>query len=264
MSQLTVNGVRHHFRLEGAPHHPQKIVLIHSVGSDLSVWDKLSVPLAQHCQVLRYDIRGHGGSAAPDGDYTLPMLADDLLELTLALGWEHFSVGGVSIGGMLALHMAAHYPNKVGKLLLASTAPKIPIPAEEWNLRIQRARAHGMADFAATMAERMFTPEYRQQRPADVDSLNTVMALMDPIGYAGSLAVLRDTDLSPLLSRILVPVLLVTGRQDGLMAAEAIQTMAALLPEFSHRELDSGHYPMVEHPAEFNAWAQAFFGAPSA
>lgn len=259
MSVLTVNGARHYFRLEGSPTHADKVVLIHSVGSDLSLWDKCAEALTKHFQVLRYDVRGHGGSEVTPGEYTLDLLCNDLMVLTHSLGWSRFAVGGVSLGGMIGLQVAASHRNAVDKLLICSTAAKMPVPRHQWDATISKALEVGMKPFAAALPERMFSDAYRQSQPAEMHSLCTVQELMNPIGYSGALGVLRDANLVPLLPNVQSSVMLATGSRDPLVDNSVIKELADGLPNFEHVELDSGHYPMVETPHEFNNAAIAFF-----
>jgi pimeloyl-ACP methyl ester carboxylesterase len=187
------------------------------------------------------------------------MLGDDLFSIADSLGWHRFSVGGVSLGGMIATQAAITVPDRIEHLLVCSASPKMPMPAAEWNRRIAAVKDLGMGGFLDGMIERMFSTEYRNQRPTEIDSLGTVFSFMDPNGYASSLAALRDVDLIPLLPQVKSPTLFMTGSRDQLIGEEARAAFAAGILNLRHIELDSGHYPMLENPAEFRDVATQFF-----
>jgi 3-oxoadipate enol-lactonase len=100
MPLAQVNGSSCHYRLDGADDLPV-LVLSHSLGLDLGMWDELVALLGSRFQVLRYDTRGHGGSSAPTGDYTMADLGADALALIDALGVTRFAWCGQSLGGMV-------------------------------------------------------------------------------------------------------------------------------------------------------------------
>ena len=105
MPQILSNGASHYYRLEGNPSRAP-LILVHPIGADHSLWD-LAVPyLLPHFQVLRYDLRGHGGSMSTPGEYSVDLLANDLLGLADEIGWSKFSVCGISVGGMTAARAA--------------------------------------------------------------------------------------------------------------------------------------------------------------
>ena len=90
------NGIKVNYELSGKE-GAAVVMLSHSLGSSLDMWDSQLEALEPHCQVLRYDTRGHGDSDAPPGAYTLDMLGEDALGLLDALGIEKVH----SRGGLL-------------------------------------------------------------------------------------------------------------------------------------------------------------------
>src|SRR5262249_19797506 len=124
---VTAAGAPFQCQLEGPAGRPL-LVLAHSLGADLTMWNPQVGALAERFRVLRYDARGHGGSAVTPGPYTLDRLARDVLGLldTLAIPQVHFC--GLSMGGVVGLWLGAHAPARVGKLILANTAACIGTP----------------------------------------------------------------------------------------------------------------------------------------
>src|SRR5438552_10357885 len=109
------------------------------------MWDEQAGVLAHKFKVLRYDTRGHGGSSAPPGPYTLEQMADDVKALFDALGIEHSHWVGLSMGGMIGQAFALRYPGIFRSMVLADTTSRRPPGAEEmWGERVKIAKAQGM------------------------------------------------------------------------------------------------------------------------
>ena len=111
MPLVTVDGLRHYYRLTGPSARPV-LMMSHSLGLDHGMWDPQAVDLERHLQVLRYDLRGHGGSDAPPGDYSIAGLARDALGIADALGLRTIAFCGLSIGGMIGQWIAANEPER--------------------------------------------------------------------------------------------------------------------------------------------------------
>ena len=99
-----------HAQVEGPATAPA-ILLLHSLSTNLHMWDPQAAALAKHYRVVRVDMRGHGLSTAPAGDYSMAALAGDCFALLDALGIHQLHIAGVSIGGRIALQMAAMQPH---------------------------------------------------------------------------------------------------------------------------------------------------------
>ena len=93
-----VNGIDIHYSIEG---EGPWITLSHSLACDASMWDPQIDMLKKNFKVLRFDTRGHGQSAAPDGEYTLDQMADDVHGLFGMLGITRSHWMGLSMGGMI-------------------------------------------------------------------------------------------------------------------------------------------------------------------
>ena len=93
MPFASVNNTRLFYRLEGSKDEPV-LVLSHSLGCDLGMWEPQMPDFLYHFQGLRYDTRGHGASAAPAGDYSIDQLGSDVIGLVDALGIRRATLGG--------------------------------------------------------------------------------------------------------------------------------------------------------------------------
>lgn len=252
MPTIRLNGLRHYFRLEGDP-GKRPLALLHPIGADHSLFDKLLPHLLDTFCVLRHDLRGHGGTETPAQDCTVEELSADLLALADELGWQRFAACGVSLGGMAAQHAAIRAPERLSHLVLCSTAAVMAPPPGGWDQRAATARRDGMAALAAGMVERMFSPRHRQLGDPQVDTLRTVFLRTDVEGYARCVAVLRDTDLRAQLHAVRAPTLVASGQDDPLITPEKVQALTGAIEGATHRAFDCGHFPPVERPAEFAA-----------
>lgn len=252
MPTLTHSGLRHYFRLEGTPDR-QPLVLVHPIGADHGIWDSVMPTLLEGFQVLRYDIRGHGGTETPPQRVTLEELSSDLLHLTHAMGWERFHACGLSIGGMAALHAATRAPSRVTALAVCSAVARMAEPpGGGWDARAATALREGMAPLAPPMIERMFTPDFRQAHPQTVETVRSTFLHTDPKGYAACLAVLRDADLRPFLAHVETPTLVMSGEQDMALSPAALSELVQGISGARHASFaGSGHFPPLEHPQEF-------------
>ncbi|MBV5324898.1 MAG: alpha/beta fold hydrolase, partial [Rhodospirillaceae bacterium] len=107
-----------------APRHT--LVLRHALGCDLSMWDELANQLAFDCRVIAYDHRGHGGSEAPQGPYSMADLADDAAQLMRELDTGPVVWLGLSMGGMVGQELALRHPSLLRALVLANTTSAYP------------------------------------------------------------------------------------------------------------------------------------------
>ena len=192
---------------EGAP----VVVLGSSLGTTRVMWDAQVSALAGRFRVVRYDHLGHGGSAVPVGPYTLPMLAAELVALLDDLGVERAHHAGLSLGGMVAMQLAATSPERVHRLALLCTAAELG-PAQGWCTRAETVRSKGIGAVADAVVQRWFTPPFADSPRA----AGLLAGLLDvpAEGYAGCCESIAAMDLRPLLGRITAPTLLIAGAQD--------------------------------------------------
>ncbi|MEG3174577.1 alpha/beta fold hydrolase, partial [Sphingomonas sp. ZB1N12] len=106
------DDVRLYWKLDGARDLPV-LILLNSIGTDMGLWDTSVPHLLPAFRLLRIDTRGHGASDTPDGDYSLAMLADDVVAVMDAAGVQTAAVAGVSLGGMIAMELALTHPARI-------------------------------------------------------------------------------------------------------------------------------------------------------
>jgi len=208
-----------HATVEGPAKAPP-VLLLHSLGTTLHMWDPQAAALAKHYRVIRMDMRGHGLSEAPPGPYSMAMLAGDALALLDALGIAEAHVAGVSIGGRIALQMAAQAPGRVISLAPCDTALEFG-GAANWQERMDLVAKGGIPAVAdATMGRWVL-----DQSLASSKGLRRMLLGTDPIGWAGCAAALRDCAAADIIGKVACPTTIIVGDRDlstPLSAAEAI------------------------------------------
>jgi 3-carboxy-cis,cis-muconate cycloisomerase len=174
---------RIYYRLEGSPDKPL-LVLAHALGTDHGLWDLQMPAFLRYFQVLRPDLRGHGASDAPVGDYTMAQLGEDILA---AVTRESFSYCGISLGGMIGQWLASRDPGQIERLVIANSSPRVADP-NLFEIRRQTVLREGMAAFLPPM-ERFFKTISRQNRseprlpamPIPGDTPRAVLRYVTPI-----------------------------------------------------------------------------------
>lgn len=252
MPFANAGGVRLFYRLDGNTDKPV-VALVHSLGTDHSLWDRQAEDLLPYFRVLRCDVRGHGASGSTPGDYSVAMLARDVLALASELGIGKFALCGLSLGGMIGQWLGANHPERLTHIVLANTSAKFPAP-EIMETRRQAALATGMATFIESAMQRGFLPESLAANPPFVGSMRSVFLATDPVGYAGCCAAIRDLDQLDLLGRIRVPTLVIGGDRDISTPWEGHgDLLAGRIPGAKHVVLPAAHLSCLERPRSFSA-----------
>ena len=257
MPATNAGGIRQFYRLDGNEDKPA-VILIHSLGTDHSLWDRQAEDLLPHFRVLRCDLRGHGASEAPAGDYSVAMLSADVLALASKLGINEFAFCGLSLGGMIGQWLGANAPQRLTHLVLANTSARFPAP-EIMGARRTAALATGMNSFVDVALERGFLAESLAANPPWVASMRAVLLATDPFGYAGCCAAIRDMDQLALLPKINVPALVIGGDRDISTPWEGHgDVLANNIPDAKAVRLPTAHLSNLERPQEFSAALLSF------
>jgi 3-oxoadipate enol-lactonase/4-carboxymuconolactone decarboxylase len=246
------DDARTFYRLEGAADKPL-LVLVHSLGVDHGLWDPQIPALLRYFQVLRLDLRGHGASDSPAGDYTIEQLAQDVIAAvdSTARAHERFAFCGLSLGGMIGQWLGANAAGRITHLVLANTSPRVGAP-ELFDARRKAVLEGGMAAVESAVMERYFSPRVRASSNPQVATTRTALLAANPVGYAGCCAAIRDMDQRPLLARVAVPTLVIGGTLDAATPWEGHgDLLAASIPGACSVVLEAAHLSNVELPSAF-------------
>ena len=251
MPFVEANGLRIHYSLSGEPAAPV-VVLSNSLGTNLTMWDLQAPALEKRFRLLRYDTRGHGRTGVPPGPYTIDQLGRDVLGLLDGLKLDRVHFCGLSMGGMIGQWLGVYAPERINRLVLCSTCPKIGTP-ETWNPRIEAIRKSGMNAVATAVIERWFTPEFRARAPQPTVALLGLLQVASATGYTACCEAIRDADLREAIATIRAPVQVIMGARDPATPAADGRAMAQRIPGARYVELEASHLCNVESPERFNA-----------
>jgi 3-oxoadipate enol-lactonase/4-carboxymuconolactone decarboxylase len=236
-------GANLYWKRDGRDDAPA-LILLNSIGTDMDLWDGVLPHLRDRFALLRMDARGHGASIAEPGDYSLGMLADDVLAVADAAGLDRFSIAGVSLGGMIGMEVALRAPDRIEKLLPICTSATMD--SASWNDRIGKVRGEGMAAIA-DLAMGRFLSDIAE--PAIYEAVRRQLLAMDPQGYAGCGAAIRDMDLADRIGDIACPTLVVTGTRDTSTPYDGHgERLVAGIPGAVHLALAAAHLAPLEAP----------------
>jgi 3-oxoadipate enol-lactonase len=256
MPFVDVNGANTYYELAGASASPA-LVFSNSLGTNFTMWDAQTTALGNDFEILRYDTRGHGSSAVTPGPYTIAQLTDDVLSLLDRLEIDQANFCGLSMGGMIGMTLALRFPNRVRKLVLCNTAPRIGT-AEVWNTRISTVQQKGMAGLTDTVIERWYTSQFRKNSPDQIQATREMLLQTAPDGYAACCAAIRDADLWKALPEIRVPTMIILGKYDPVIPLEQGPLMADRIPGAHYIELPAAHLSNIETSEAFTRELTAF------
>ncbi|GGI04137.1 3-oxoadipate enol-lactonase [Egicoccus halophilus] len=263
MSERTVrtdDGVALHTRLDGPADAPY-LLTINSLGTDLTTWEAQVADWATTRRVLRYDQRGHGASSVPAGPYTIDRLGHDALAVLDAYGIERVDVCGLSLGGVVALWLGAHAPDRVSRLVLADTAARVGTE-QGWRERAALVREQGMDAVVDLVLGRFFSPDFRRSGAPALDAVATALRDTRPEGYAASCEALATADLREVAGRVGAPALVLVGTADEATPPSDARALADRLPAATYVELPvAGHLANLEQPEAFSAQVADFLAA---
>ena len=259
MPIVSSSGAMISYEVHGAVDAPA-VLFINSIGTRRELWDRQRLALETTYRVILYDARGHGASSVPVGDYSIAQLAHDALAILDAERVAAAHVCGISLGGLTALWLGVHAPDRVRSLVLANTGARIG-SVESWTARIALVREGGMKAVADLAMPLWFTDGFRTRNAATVQQFREMVEACPVEGYLGCCAALRDEDLRDALDSVRCPVLSLAGSADRATPPELLHLVHERLPRSRLVTLDTAHLSNVEQDAAFNAALVAFLAA---
>jgi 3-oxoadipate enol-lactonase len=256
---VETKDLRMHYELDGPP-DGATLVLSNSLGTNLTLWDPQLPVFAKSFRVLRYDSRGHGQTSAIQGEYSIEMLARDAIQLLDALKLERVHFCGLSIGGMTGMWLGANAPERLNRLVLCNTSPKIG-KTEKWNERIQAVREGGTKKISEKVVEGWFTAEFRSEEPLVVSKAKRMIDNTGVDGYLGSCAAVRDFDFWSGVGEIGAPTLVVAGTHDSSVPPADAQKLTHEIKGARYVELSAAHISNIEDADRFTGEVSAFLGS---
>jgi 3-oxoadipate enol-lactonase len=235
------------------------LVLLHCLGVDHRFWD-FAADLGRDFSLLRYDLPGHGASAVPAAPYGIAELSAQLAGLLAANGIARAHVAGISLGGLIAQHLAATRPELVDRLILIDTTPRYTDELRRmWDERAATARAAGVAPMVAALLAIWFSADALGRPRAGVRYVRETLAQCPGEGYALACEALRDADLRALAPKIAARTLVVCGDDDIPSFLEAARWLAGEIPQAELAWIKGAkHASVLEQPEEARRLMRAF------
>jgi 3-oxoadipate enol-lactonase len=252
--------VKLNHRFDGREEAPV-LVLSHSLGCSVAMWEPQLAAFGERFRVLRYDHRGHGASPAPSGPYSIDEFGNDVVDLLDSLGLERVRFCGLSLGGAVGIWLGAHAPERLERAALCCTAARFATP-EIWAERAATVRREQSVEpLADAVMERWFTPEFRRDQPERVAEVRAMLVATPAEGYAASCDGLADCDLHGVLAGISVETLVVAGADDPATPPAQAEELVAAIPG-SRLEViaDTAHLANIEQTDVFNRTVLEFLG----
>jgi 3-oxoadipate enol-lactonase len=214
MPLAEANGTTFHYRFDG-PNQGPVVMLSNALASDLTMWE-FQVPALVEAgyRILRYDSRGRGHSAVPEGPYSIELLTADAVGLMDALGLEKVHFCGLSKGGMIGQMLGSQYGDRLISLTLSSTSAYMA-PKEIWDERIETVRKNGMAVVVDATIDRWFTKAGQTHLASSVEKVRRVFLNTPVEGFCACCAAIRDMDQRETIRTVLTPTLVIVGEHDS-------------------------------------------------
>jgi 3-oxoadipate enol-lactonase len=259
LTPLDIDGCRFRVALDG-PEQAPWLVLSHSLGACLEMWDPQVTALAARFRVLRYDTRGHGATTVTPGPYSIDRLAQDVLGLLDGLQIERAHFCGLSMGGATGIHLAAHAPDRFDRFVFCNTVPWLGPPGAMLE-RAALVRLEGLEPLVEATLQRWFSADFAARDPQAVESIRRAFLATPREGYAACCEALAGYDERIHLDRIDRPVLVVAGTADPAPPLAAVRDYAAQIRGARIVELPAAHLSNVGAAAEFNRAVGEFLGS---
>jgi 3-oxoadipate enol-lactonase len=256
MAQIRTATGSFRVEIEGPADAPT-LMLSNSLGTNLHMWDPQMPELTQHFRVVRYDSRGHGGSVADAGPYSIASLSRDALSIMDALDLAKVNWLGLSLGGMVGQWLLTHHRDRIDKAVLANTAAQMP-PPDLWNGRIRNVTRNGMAAIVDATIERWFTKGFVERAPKEIAAIRKMIAATPAAGYCGCSAAIRDMDQRESIRGITNPVLLISGAHDPATTPAMMELMNERIKGAQWLTLDAAHISNIEQAEAFTRAMREF------
>ncbi|HKP72257.1 MAG TPA: alpha/beta fold hydrolase [Pyrinomonadaceae bacterium] len=262
MSIARVRGIELAYDVsgEGFP-----LVLLHGFPFNRTLWRAQVEAFGGRYLVVTPDLRGHGETTATDGAATMEEMAADVAALLDELRLGRVVLGGLSMGGYVALAFYRLFPERVRALILADTRPQADTDEARRNREETATRAlnEGMQPLADTMLPKLFTSATDAEHPEVVAHVREMILSTKPQGAASALhgmAVRRDQ--TELLREITCPTLVIVGSLDAITPVADSEMMNREIRGSSLEVIEgAGHVSNLERPAEFNRALENFLDA---
>jgi len=261
MAVIAPSGIRIDYRQDG---DGSDLLLLHSLLTEMSVFDSVVPVLARTHRVTRINLPGFGASEPVE----LSSVADHADHVARAMAALELppdvDVFGNGFGAFVALELAIRHGGRIARLIVADTAPGFPEAAKApFRAMAEKVRATGMGAVLDTAIGRMFPSAFQEAHPEVVAARKAALAPTDALCFARACLALAALDLRPRLPDIRNPTLVMCGALDLTTPPPLAREVASAIPGAIYREIEgSGHCPMLEQPARLLTLIESFTSRP--
>ena len=248
MAYLEISGGSVEYEETGSGPH---LLLLHSLLTDMTVFDVVLPGLARRFSVTRLNLPGYGQSM-PRVLSSIAGYADHVAATLDKLKLPHDThVFGNGFGAFVALVLAMRHGSRFNRLLLADVVAAFPEPARvPFRVMSEKVTTIGMQAVLDAAIDRMFPPAFSAAHPHEVALRKAALARVDARCFSRSCLALAALDTTAQLSQIQNPTLVMCGALDQTTPPQLAQALAQGIPRARYQEIaESGHCPMVEQPA---------------
>lgn len=254
MTVVRLNGINVGYTEEG---RGSPVVLLHGFPLNRSMWRDQAVGLGATHRVITPDLRGHGETAAPSDEASMEAMAEDVAALMDHLEINQAVLGGLSMGGYVALAFYRLFPDRVRALVLADTRPQADSEEARRNRERmwERALQHGIETIIDAMLPKLLAPATLAKDFQIVARVREMIQGTKPEGDAAALrGMAARRDQSDSLAKITSPTLIIVGSEDAVTPPHDAELMHYKIRHSRLKIIEgAGHLSNVERPAEFNS-----------
>jgi 3-oxoadipate enol-lactonase len=237
------------------------VTFVTGIANDLTMWDGQVPALARDFRILRYDLRGHGGSEATPGDYTIDLLVQDLRTLLDFQKVKKTHLVGLGLGGAIAQAFAIQHPDRVERLMpCCCRARMVPEFAAMWHKLRETVRKSGLETIVEPTVQRWFSEDFKAAHPEVLEKIRRMIRGTTQAGYLGVTAAFLGLDVEDKLHTIRAKTLYVSGANDHLGGPPALmENLSAKVRGARHVCVpDAAHIANIQNPEGFNQVLRGF------
>ncbi len=234
------------YKITGTPNSPV-LILSNSLGSTYRMWDDLIPFLTPYFRVLQYDTRGHGLSDIPKGAYEISQLGQDVVNLMDDLAIEKAYYCGVSMGGLTGQWLAVNASDRFHKICISNTAAKIGDQAR-WDERVTAIQKDGFGPLMEMTMKIWFSPAFGQDSTERLRMFEAMFLENHVEGYGNCCFAIGGADFRSDLSKIKLPILVLTGDEDPVTNVKEAEYLQKHIPGSKLVVLPGRHLVNAEAP----------------
>jgi 3-oxoadipate enol-lactonase len=262
--KILINDITLNYTEHGMP-QGLPVVFIHGFPFSHKMWEPQVHILPSNIHALAYDVRGHGTTDVGDGQFTMELFVDDLIELLDKFSIEKAILCGLSMGGYIALRTFERSPDRVRGLILCDTKSESDTDAAKIRraISIKTVKAMGVHAFAEDFVRTIFWEKTFETNPNVIAFTKQIICANSARGICGTfLALASRTDTTSALASIHIPTCIIVGEHDKVTPPADAQSMHAKIAGSELYILPrSAHMTNLENTQEFNKRLLTFLSA---